>query len=224
MNCGMSNSATRLINPATRTITAAFGVVLAIAGAHHGILEVLQGSQPTGTLFFMAIVPGQLGWPTGTEGALSLIPNFLTTGIAAILVALAVAAWSLFFLDRPRGPLILLLLFILLTLVGGGIGHIAFFVIVWAYATRIDKPLSGWRKIIPAGARPALGRLWKPLVWLTGIAFAIGLEVSIFGIVAGLGSEPTVLVICWSFLGAAWLLIHATYAAGAAADLEQRPA
>ena len=171
----------------------------------------------------MAIVPGQLMWPEGTEGAFTLIQNFLITGIAAILVALVAAVFSLLFLDRRRGPLVFLLLFVLLVLVGGGIGFIAFFVPVWAYATRIDKPLAGWRKIIPANMRERLAGAWKPLLWLTVIAFGVALEISIFGIVAGLGAEQTVLWICWSFLGAAWLLIHATYACGAAADIALRP-
>ena len=159
----------------------------------------------------------------GTEGAFTLLQNFMVTGVAASLVALAAAAFSLFYLDRPRGPPIFLLLFVLLVLVGGGIGFIAFFAPVWAYATRIDRPLAGWRKIIPEGARRGLAKLWQPLLWLTAIAFAIGLEISIFGIVAGLGAEQTVLWMCWSFLGVAWLLVHATYACGAAADIAHRP-
>jgi len=219
----MEATADRRINPATRTITAVLGVVLALSALHHGVLEILQGNRPTGGGFFMAIVPGQLMWADGTEGAFTLIQNFMITGIAASLVALATAAFSLLYLDRPRGPLVFLLLFVLLVLTGGGIGFIAFFVPVWAYATRIDKPLTGWRRIVPSGARTALARLWKPLLWLTVIAFAIALEISIFGIVAGLGEEQTVLWVCWSFLGAAWLLIHATYACGAAADIARRP-
>ncbi len=220
----MERTPTRLINPETRTTTAVLGVMLAIAGFHHGVLEIIQGNQSTGALFFMAVVPGQLMWPEGTEGAFTLIPNFLMTGVVACIVALAAAAFAWVDLDRPYAPQIFLLLFVLLTLVGGGIGHIAFFIPVWAYATRIDKPLTGWRKIIPPGVRTTLARLWRPLLVLTVIAFAIALEISIFGIVAGLGEEQTVLWICWSFLGVAWLMIHATYAAGAAADIAARAA
>jgi hypothetical protein len=214
----------RRINPAIMTITGAFGVLLAVAGAHHGLLEVIQGNRPTGSLFFMAVVPGQLGWSEGTEGALSLIPNFLFTGIAALAVAAAAAVWSLTGLARVHGASIFLLLFVLLTLVGGGVGHIAFFVPVWAYATRIDKPLTGWRKIIPARALAPLAKLWPVLLALAIAAFIVALEISIFGVVAGLGEETAVLWICWSFLGVAWLLIHATYAAGAAADIAMREA
>jgi hypothetical protein len=219
----MERTLARRINPATRAISAVLGVALAIAGLHHGVLEILQGNRPTGGALFMAIVPGQLMWTDGSEGAFTLIQNFLATGVAASLVALAAAVFSLFYLDRRRGPLIFLLLFVLLVLVGGGIGFIAFLVPVWAYATRIDKPLAGWRKIIPEGARSGLANLWKPLLWLTVIAFVIALEISIFGIVAGLGAEQAVLWMCWSFLGVAWLLVHATYACGAAADIAHRP-
>ena len=164
----MERTPTRLINPETRTTTAVLGVMLAIAGFHHGVLEIIQGNQSTGSLFFMAVVPGQLMWPEGTEGAFTLIPNFLMTGVVACIVALAAAAFAWVYLERPYAPLIFLLLFVLLTLVGGGIGHIAFFIPVWAYATRIDKPLTGWRKIIPVGARATLARLWRPLARADG--------------------------------------------------------
>lgn len=90
-----------------------------------------------------------------------------------------------------------LLLFILLTLVGGGIGHIAFFLPVWAHATRIHKPLAGWQKVIRPRARSALARVWAPALALALAAFAVALEISIFGIVAGLGrSKP-----CCGFAG-----------------------
>jgi hypothetical protein len=43
-------------------------------------------------------------WPHGNEPAFTLIPNFLVTGIAAMIVGLIVIVWSLFFVQKQRGP------------------------------------------------------------------------------------------------------------------------
>ena len=51
---------------------------------------------------------------------MTLIQNFLITGIIAIFVALAVMAWAAFFVQRKNGGLILILLSALMLLVGGG--------------------------------------------------------------------------------------------------------
>jgi hypothetical protein len=52
--------------------------------------------------------------------AMTLIPNFLITGIFAILASLAVIVCAAIFLRRKNGGLSLILLSILMLLVGGG--------------------------------------------------------------------------------------------------------
>ena len=51
---------------------------------------------------------------------MTLVQNFLITGIFAILVSLVVIAWSAMFIQRKNGGLTLILLSILMLLVGGG--------------------------------------------------------------------------------------------------------
>ena len=51
---------------------------------------------------------------------MTLIPNFLITGILAVVVSLVVMAWAAMFVQRKNGGLTLMLLSILLLLVGGG--------------------------------------------------------------------------------------------------------
>ena len=51
---------------------------------------------------------------------MTLIQNFLITGIFAILVSLVVVAWAAMFVQRKNGGLTLILLSILMLLVGGG--------------------------------------------------------------------------------------------------------
>jgi hypothetical protein len=103
-----------------------------------------------------SVGPEQLKWPIGSEPAFTLIPNFLATGIAAIVVGFLAIFWSIFFAHRQNGAVVLLLLFILQTLVGGGVGYTIFYLVVCAHATRINRPLSGWQRLLPSALRGAL--------------------------------------------------------------------
>jgi len=78
---------------------------------------VLQGSVATGGVFIKAC-PGIMAMGEGP--AMTLVPNFLVTGILAILVAVSVAVWSALFVQKSRGGLILIALAVVLLLVGGG--------------------------------------------------------------------------------------------------------
>lgn len=137
------------INHANRVIVATLGVILGISGMGHGFFETLQGYTPTNGLLIYAIGEANRMWAYGNEPAFTIVPNFLITGITAMLVSLAIIIWSVGFLHKKNGPLIFLLLFILLFLVGGGIGQVLFFTIGWAFATRIHKPLTWWRRFSP---------------------------------------------------------------------------
>ena len=149
------------MNRATKTIVSTISVILAIAGLAHGIPEILQGNAPTEGLIIQAIGPDHQLWQYGTEEAFTLLPTYLLTGIAAVSLSLALLAWSLGFLNTKHGATVLGLLFIGLFLFGGGIAaQIMFAPFVWAVARQINRPLDWWRKILPNGIRPWLGRLW----------------------------------------------------------------
>jgi len=51
---------------------------------------------------------------------MTLIRNFLITGILAILASLVVMAWAAMFVQRKNGGMTLILLSILMLLAGGG--------------------------------------------------------------------------------------------------------
>lgn len=213
--------ADRHTNRAIATVAAVMGVTFALGGITHGWFEVLQGDVPTGGIFINSIAPPHVQWAEGTDPAMTLIPSFLWTGLAAIVVSLVIAVWSLFFLTGRGGPGVYLGLFILMTLVGGGIGHIPFFISSWAYATRIRRPLTWWQRRWPAERRAAIGRPWPVLMALSSIGFLIGLVTSVFGI-PGIDSDQLILSICWSFLGAVFVLMHLAFASATAADLSAR--
>ncbi len=72
------------INNHVRITASAIGVLLGAAGiVNHGIFEILQGNTKTPGIFIEAIGVSHRFWLHGTEGAVTVIPNFLITGIFA---------------------------------------------------------------------------------------------------------------------------------------------
>jgi hypothetical protein len=202
----------------------ALAVLLAISGMlAHGFFEVLQGNTPTDGLFIEAIGEAHRTWEHGAEGAFTIIPNFLITGLLAMTVSLGIIIWSVGFVHKKNGPLVLLLFFILLFLVGGGVAQILFFIPLWAVATRINKPLSWWRRILPAGPRRVLAELWPWFLVAGAVLFVIGLVISITGYVPGLSDPEQILTIDWSILGIGYLLYLLAFVAGFAYDIEGQP-
>ncbi len=86
-----------------------------------------------------AIGEAQRFWVEGTEPVFTLIPNLMITGIASMIVGLAIVIWSIWLLPGKYGRTVFLALFILSFLVGGGIGQAFFFIPAWAFATRMRK-------------------------------------------------------------------------------------
>lgn len=212
------------MNRATRITVTTLGIIFAIGGMSHGFFETLQGSTPTGGLFIEAIGESHRMWVHGAEAAFTLIPNFLVTGIAAITVSLAIIVWSAGFLHRKHGATVFLLLFILLFLVGGGIGQVVFFTIAWAFATRINQPLTGWRKVLPEGLRKALARVWP---WTTAAGTLLiftALEIAIFGYFPGVNDTDQLLQIMLTTLGLGLVLFLLSFVAGIAYDIQKQGA
>ena len=79
------------INKKTSITSSAIGVLLGLAGiVNHGLFEILQGNITTNGFYIEAIGENHRFWLYGTEGAFTLIHNFLITGIFAILVGLTI--------------------------------------------------------------------------------------------------------------------------------------
>src|SRR5579859_3938866 len=208
------------MNRVTRIVVATFGVLLGISGMNHGFFEVLQGNTPTNGLIIQAIGPAHRMWVHGTEEAFTLIPNFLVTGILAITVGLVIIVWSVGFVHKKYGPLVFILLFVLLFLVGGGIGQVVFFTLAWAFATQINKPLTWWRKILSANVRGALAPVWPGLLTVGSLLFLFALEIAIAGFVPGLNNPEQKLYLCWSLLGLALAAYCLTFVSGFARDIQ----
>ncbi|HSO13521.1 MAG TPA: hypothetical protein VLT51_14185 [Anaerolineales bacterium] len=211
------------MNKATRIIVATLGTIFGISGMSHGFFEMLQGNAPTGGLFISAIGEAQKMWPHGNEYAFTLIPNFLITGIAAIVVGLAIIVWSLAFVHKKNGPTVFFLLFVLLLLVGGGVAQILFFPWIWLVSTRINKPLVWWRKILPVKIQNPLGNLWLWSLVLGSVLLVFVLEIAITGVVPAVNDPEVVLSIMLSCLGMELAVLPLTFVSGFAHDIVMRP-
>ena len=101
-----------------RSVLTFVGVLMGVGGATHGPGEILQGNVAPSGVYIQA-------WPAltllGGEPAMTLIPNFLVTGVLAIILGLAVAVWAAKYLHGKNGGFVLVVLSLVMLLVGGGI-------------------------------------------------------------------------------------------------------
>ena len=208
------------MNRTTRTIVSIMGVFFAIGGIDHGVFEILQGNTPTTGFFIQAIGVANRFWVYGTEDAFTLIPNFLITGILAIIFSLAIMVWLVGFIHKPSGPSVFFLLFVCLFLVGGGVGQVFFFLPAWLVSTRINKQLTWWRKVLPEASRLKVGRLWLAALSTGLLCFLAALEIAIFGFVPGVNDPNMKNYICWSILTAGLVAVLFTFVAGFARDIQ----
>jgi hypothetical protein len=166
---------------ATRAFASAVGAYAGCLGCAHGVYEVLQGNTTTDGLIIYAVGPPcrpEAVWH-GCLPALSITPNFLMTGILAILVALAVTVWAAAFVGRRHGGLVLIALALGMLLVGGGFIPMMLGLIAGAVGTRIGTPLAWWRRRLRRRSLRLLGSMWpSPLVvyflWIAA-QFPLGL-------------------------------------------------
>lgn len=153
------------VNTATRIVATVLGVTAGLLGLEHGYFEARQGSVVPGGIVMNAIgphcQPSQV-WHA-CEPAMTIIPNYLVTGVCAISCSLVVLLWAAFFVNSKHGGWVLLLLALSLTLVGGGFVTLLFGLLAAAAGTRIHAPLAWWRAHLSPTALSILATLWP---WL----------------------------------------------------------
>jgi hypothetical protein len=108
-----------------RVVTSIVGIIAGCLGAMHGYFEILQRNvaingflidAKTGNSISMELIAsGQT-----REPAVTIIPNFLITGVIAIIFSIIIIVWATFFIQKKNGGLFLILLSVILFLFGGG--------------------------------------------------------------------------------------------------------
>jgi hypothetical protein len=189
-----------------------------LGGLVHGVGETLQGNVAPGGVTFNSWTVGPIATNMGGEPAMSLVPNLLVTGWLTIIISLAVLAWSLAFVQRKHGGLILLVLSIVMLLVGGGFAPPIMGLLASLAGLGINSPHRWWRTHLRGNTRHALAQLW-PWVFavcvLDGVFLVVG---SIILVYAFDLNAPGLFV--GSFLLAVVLLLVSDLA-GVAYDLQK---
>jgi hypothetical protein len=167
---------------AMRGVATAYGILVGLAGIEHGIFEILQGDVATDGIMIDAIGDAYRFWPGAMETALTIVPNFLWTGILAVIFGVLVVIWASIFVQRKFGATLLLLLTIILFLVGGGFAPIFLSLLAVGSATRINKPLNWWQSHLPINVRGFLAKLWPGMLIIFIIVFWSAVGIQIFGL------------------------------------------
>lgn len=172
-----------------RVVVAAFGILCGLTGIIAGCFEIRQGNIAPSGFIISTIGPNYSMADDFTYFAVTIIPNLLISGILAIIVSCLVIMWSVRFVHKKNGVLILLGLSITQMLVGGG-WVIDLAIITCILATRIDKPLNWWRSHLPTKLQLWLTKLLpSSLVFYAIISFSM-LVLTILGVNDGTLIQP----------------------------------
>ena len=203
-------------NNSTRITTMAFGILSGLTGIIAGFFEIFQGNIATEGLMISTIGPEYAMWRSyeltevmETYSALTIIPNYLYTGVSAVIISLIIIIWSTGFLHKKHGVLVFFLLSIIQLLVGGGfVFDLA--IITTLVATRINKPLTWWKKQLSLKTTKKLSKTWNSSLNAYVIISVSMLAITILGvnnesyqellgILAGLMFMPLLLMIIGGF-------------------------
>jgi len=151
------------MNRTTLTLALTLAILAGIMGIEHGIGEVLEGNRPTEGVFI-------LSWPDAAffeilsgEPAMTIVPNYLITGILAIIFSgIFLAVLLRYRLVRKSIPILFGLL-VLMLLTGGGFGPPILGTIAVLIALKGNSQLRTWRKL-PLKLHLVFRKLW-PLVF-----------------------------------------------------------
>lgn len=166
---------------ATRVVASVLGAFGGFMAMEHGFLETLQGNIAPSSIIIDAVGHQANSVFQGSEPALTLIPNFLLTGILTMIISLIVIVWATAFIQRKNGVVFLILFSTILFLVGGGLAPLIIFIISCAIATRINKPLTFWRGHLSGTAGHFLAKLWPYPFLVVFLPSLINLQNAIFG-------------------------------------------
>ena len=203
-------------------VVSIIGVIFGFSGMSHGFFEILQGNTQFTGFIINAIGPAHQMWEYGHEPAFSIIPNYLITGILAMLIGSLIIVFSVRYIHTYYASSIFIVLFIILFLVGGGIAQILFFSYGYILATRIHKPLTFSRKIIPLALHRSLRHIYKPCIIVSALFIIFTLEIGIFGFVPGTNDPELIMRIMIISVVIGFVLLILSSLSAIANDIQYR--
>ena len=157
---------------AARLVASIFGVLAGLGGLTHGIGEILQGNTTPSSMFIDSWTQGPIATHMAGDPAMTVVPNLLITGVLGMVVSLVTIAWAVAFVQRKHGGFVLILLFLVMLLVGGGFGSPIIGILAGIAGILNHARITWWRRRFSGSAGRFLARLWP---WLFGIAAINGL-------------------------------------------------
>jgi len=191
---------------ATRTLVSTIGIICGLSGLEHGFFEILQGNVTpeihliNGNPMIYAIGDVNRFWSAGFEYAYTIIPNFLITGILAMIFSLLVIVWSARYIQTKAGWLIFLLFSVLQYLTGGGAAQFGPAMIVGVVAIFINHPLTVRWKFLSVRIRQVIGKPWAWLLALFSFVFCHSAVTAVFGFFYGVNDPDVISQILYGML------------------------
>jgi len=173
----------RVFNPFKKTSAAAitastFGV---LGGLVHGIGEVLQGNARPDGIFISSWAQGPIALYLDGDPAITIIPNFLFTGMVTLVISVFTMLWAIAFMKNKTSGIVLLLLSLAGLFSGSGVGPptIGILAGISGLGIGVSYPRSNVR--IESGLTNIFASSWP---WIFGIAVANGIFLVIGHVVA----------------------------------------
>lgn len=95
-----------------------------------------------------------------------------------------------------------------------------FIILTWAVATRINKPLFTWKKLLSENTRSKIAKTWAELLIVSCSMILLALELAIFGFFPGVTDPKLLQMICWSTLVCGTVILLVSIVAGFASDIQ----
>lgn len=159
------------MNNSAYLMASTMGAVMGLAGIEHGIGEVLQGNASPAGIMIESWPNSAFFQSLGGEPAMTLLPNMLLAGILTIVVSLFFLVWSIGFVQRKNGGLIMMVLSILMLLAGGGLFPPLLGLIVGVVAARINATAGVKRPSQISGSLKFFGSIFPGIYAATLIAW-----------------------------------------------------
>jgi membrane glycosyltransferase len=206
---------------AARVIASVFGTLVGLAGIEHGIFETLQGKIIPKERMINAIGDANKLWEGASERAITIIPNIYITGIIAMILGMIMVIWSIGFVQRKYGGIVLISLSIALFLFGGGMAPITMGLIAGIVAIRIGKPISWMRKYMGKRIHKLFAATW-PWTFLVAVGlFLTTVEITIVGWFFGIHDAGVLTSLLWSLAYPMLLFILISVLSGLAYDSKE---
>ncbi len=181
---------------ATRIVAASLGLFAGFGGLEHGYFEILQGNMRPESSMIASMgapcVPEEV-WHL-CEPAMTILPNFLATGIISMILGGITMVWAAAFVQRKHGGAVLALLCLGLLLFGGGMFPPVIGMVGGLVGTQINTPM----KQQPGTIWKMLAALWPWILILYFVLlfsqFAVGYFFNDFVMEQGAAAIPIVIL------------------------------